>query len=199
MHIAFRISWPTYFSLFIKTLHAFMSVYTPNSLISDKAILKIWLSISDIFFFPKLLWEVFDFWLDLYHRCQKSLFYTRNCCLHQSLFHCWKTAMLQNSLTQQRKQLLLGEKSQTACFSAVAWTALKQCLFDVEKNTSLVIPEPLFSRQCTPISFTIISIVLPWALLLFSEEVCPLQLLSCWFLFILICRFRQVMRMVSLL
>lgn len=71
--------------------------------------------------------------------------------------------MLQNSLTQLRKQLLFwGEKKKkTACFSAVARTALKQCLFDVEKNISLVIPEPVFARQYTPISFTITSIVLP--------------------------------------
>jgi len=40
MHMAFSISWSTYFPLFIKALHAFVSVDTPNSLISEKAVLK---------------------------------------------------------------------------------------------------------------------------------------------------------------
>lgn len=40
MHMTFSISWPTYFPLFIKALHAFVSVYTPTSLMSNKAIQK---------------------------------------------------------------------------------------------------------------------------------------------------------------
>lgn len=91
------------------------------------------------------------------------------------------------------------KKIKMACFSAVARTALKQCLFDEKRNIFLVISEPVFARQYTPISFTITSIVLPWALFLFLEDVSALQLLSHCFLFILICRFTQELLMVLLL
>lgn len=106
-----------------------------------------------------MICEVLDFWLDLYHCCQESLFYTGNCYVSIKVYFTAGKQPYCKTAWHNWKSNFCWKK--TAFFSAVARTALKQCLFYVERNIFLVISELVFARRYTPISFTLCSLSLP--------------------------------------